>query len=181
MYEWNEKSLKFAEFVACYIGIGVKIDKAVRTPFDAIDANDRGGAYLSGNGNHHWFNKSLLREPRHRALLLDVFPYVSPDARRALLSVDRHIHLPKHVDLMCEHVVPCEVMENMLRMQHDHTPLTAETVLTFHRKLFRRCIVTKAENARLKPTRRMPFGWTADDRVFARYDAAGFEWAQQWA
>ena len=173
-----EKARKLAHFVAQYIACDVKIDKAVRTPFDSIDANLKGGNYLNKNGGDYWLNRNALRQSQHRTLLLEDFQYVSPSARKILLSVDENSDLPTEVWLVCEHVVPCAFMEDLLREEHSKTPLNADRVLEFHSQFYRRCIVTKEEDRLIKPVKKMPKGWTIRDCVFERYKI--FSWAENW-
>ena len=172
--------LKLAEHVASYINMGIKLPHAIRTPFDIIDANIRRGSFLNRNGGTYRLNRQSLRSSRHRSLLLDEFPYLSPKARKTLVDAEKDQSLPSSVDLICEHVVPCAYMELALRELHQSQRLNGKAVLDFHTKYYRRCIVTKAENGRLRPVQAMPVGWTQQCRVFARYDAAGFEWCKGW-
>lgn len=180
MPDREESMLKLAQLVAVYIDIGVKISKGVRSPFDAIDALKRGGGYLNRNGNCYWLNVGALRSARHRNLLLNEFEFVSPTAIEVLRSVPFDVDLPQTEYLICEHVVPCDYMETLLRTQHASAPLKPKCVLDFHSRFYRRCIITKSENRALRPVHRMPTDWRVGDRLFARYDNAGFGWARQW-
>jgi hypothetical protein len=170
---------KLAEFVARYIDCDVPIHNAVRSAFDGIDSFQRGGRFLKNEESAYWFNKKDINQPHLRELLLHDFPFVSDDARKLLNSGSPSQSLSDDAELVCEHVIPCGVLEKLLREQHKSNPLSAEAVLRFHRELYRRCIVTSDEDDQLSK-RSMPLKWKIGDRVFARYDQAGFGWAANW-
>ncbi len=179
--DWpNERVFRLCRFMVCYIESEVKIHNAVRSTFDELDAWIRGGRYISPTGKAYWLLKSYLRSTTLRDLLIEDFEFASPEVRRILSSVKRDEPLPEDIHLLCEHVVPVGILEEMLREQHRSQRLTPESVLQFHARFYRRCLVTKQEDGRLSKNS-MPPDWKPDDGIFARYTIAGFDWASDFA
>lgn len=173
------QAIKLANFVASYIRCDVKIFNVIRTAFDEIEAVQRGGRFLKPNGSAYWLNKSDLLKASLRPLLLEDFKYRSPDAHSILDNAGRSDDLDDDIELVCEHVIPCAVMEKLLKDQHVKKELTPDDVLSFHSEMYHRCIITKDEDGKLSRSS-MPSGWTRGDQIFARYSAAGFEWASNY-
>jgi hypothetical protein len=171
-----KKIYKFARFISVYIDCDVKVHNVIRSAFDEIDALKRGGHFLKASGRGRWFNKADLQKAELRSFLLSDFPNLSPKAREILRSAPQG-DLPDDKRLVCEHVVPCGVLEKLLREEHRKTPLTPDHVLEFHDRFYRRCIVAKEEDDQLSRLS-MPKDWTPEDSLFARYLAAGFKWAE---
>ena len=180
----NERALKLAQYVAAYIACDVKIHNSIRTPFDEIDALLREGPFLRPrSGRGHWLNKKNFRNPAIVDLVLNHFEYVSPAARTTLEEF-RSNQFEGEIEVICEHVVPCSRLEVMLRDEHARSPLTADCVLTFHRRFYRRAVITRDEDRTLNSfrlRRRMPEGWNGETGCpFDRYRNANLDWARDW-
>lgn len=174
------KATKLASLIVCYVECDVKVYNVVRTVFDEIEAQQRGGRFLKPNGNGYWLNKADLRKASLRPLLLKDFKYCSPDAHAILSDAPPDDDLEDDVELICEHVIPCSVIETLLKKQHAAQKLTPENILEFHARFYRRCLVTKNEDGKLSRSS-MPNGWKIGDDIFARYHAAGFDWAKEFS
>lgn len=174
-----------ATFVAAYIASDVKIHNAIRTPFDELDAQLHGGKFIRPkSGNGYWFNKKNFRKPHIVELVLNHFKHVSPDALSALRRMKGN-EFRDEVSVICEHVVPCSTLEEMLKDRHQHKPLDADAVLAFHKQFYRRAVITRTEDRQLnshKLRRKMPIGWDRETGCpFDRYRAANLEFARDWS
>lgn len=175
----SERAIRIAELIASFLTADVFIHNFIRSAFDELYANRHGGAFIKPNGRAQWFNKSDLRNSSIRTLLLGDFKHRSPDAENILDGYDRTQDLPDDVDLICEHVVPCGILERMLRDDAAAGIVTPEHVFKFQDKYYRRCILTADENAKLSKNA-MPDDWCRESgKVFARYIHAGFLWADR--
>ncbi len=180
----TEKVTALATFVAAYIASDIKIHNAIRTPFDELDAQLRGGGFIRPrSGNGYWFNKKNFRKSQIVELVMNHFDHISPEAGRAL-SLMKSNDFSDEVSVICEHVVPCSTLEEMLKDRHKHKPLDADGVLVFHNQFYRRAIITRIEDRQLnshKLRRKMPKDWNRESGCpFDRYRAAELEFARDW-
>lgn len=170
-----ERVHKLAGFIVVYLNSGLKIRHLIRVAFDEIDCRNRN--YVT-NQDVCWNFKSRSMKRRANAeRILKHFPHISELARKEL----RHIvncQTPS-IALQCDHVIPLKRLEKMLKEQHRQKTMDANAVIDFHRKFFRRCILTKDEHEKLTSSS-MPNGWTPDSTLFARYKEANFNWSDDW-
>ena len=170
--------LDTAEMFAHYINQDLKIRGMERSLLDSIAAFQIGPIAFTKSGFAQWLNKGDLIRHNKRALV-NAIPQ-SPNAQKAL-SVFSDTDLDNSIHLVCEHVVPINVITTILKnTKAENGPLDAQKILDIHKSFYRRCIVTKGEDNilnRNKLNRNMPKDWDGKD-VYARYKKVGFDWAK---
>jgi len=168
-----------AQIYADALNKDIKIKSLGRTILDTIEAlKYHPESFTSnGKGNARWLNRANLRMKSNRPYILKL--QMSPAVKKIYAKAGEE-NLPQKVNLICEHVVPCNViLKGLDEMKIKKQVISATDILHVHEKFYRRCIITKDEDEILRKEKynsKMPENWDEKD-IYARYKAVGFTWA----
>jgi len=154
----------------------IKIKGMDRSFLDTIGAFKYGESHFTKTGYARWFNKGALGYKSNRSHMMKFDKSPKADA---ILKSAGGADLDKTSHLILEHVVPCAYIIKYLNGLTK--PITASIILTTHKQMYRRCIITKKEDEHLNSkgyNRTMPPRWNIGDNPYKRYTAVGFTWAE---
>jgi hypothetical protein len=180
---YTDQSKRIAGFLVAYFKAEVRIGKVVRRSLDAIDSFEKRSGWLNEAGQPRVpiSGDSFFCRPVIDLVLSDPpNAYASPQAKEVARQY-REGTFDARANIICEHVVPINVLESIMRNAYEANELNSDFVLELYSSAFRRAFVTREQDLLLR-RQSMPEDWDfRTHNPFARYhQIEDFAWSNEW-